>query len=159
MNFGWVALAVVADAVLAPDLRIFGARLELSAACLCFLRVPDRIVGAWILGMWRDCLSIGPLGVYAIPFLGLAVFLETMKSRWFVDNLPTRAAQVFVSVAAVSIASAVLGRIAGSGAGVFTMAWTSVASAIYTTLVVSIASEVWRVGRAWGKFASRLSRA
>lgn len=153
MTIVWIAIAVVADAVLAPDLRVFGARLELAVAGLCFLSAkgPDRIVCAWLLGLWRDCFSVGPFGVYAIPFLGLAIFHESMRSRWFVDNLPTRAALMFVSIASVCVFAALL-----SGANLFTLAWTSVASAVYTTMVVSGGIEL---GRIWGSFGSRLSRA
>jgi rod shape-determining protein MreD len=159
MNLPWwigVAAAVVVDAVLGFDA---GVRLETAAACLCLAfaqehRGTDRLVVAWGLGLWRDALSIGPLGTYAASFLLMGVFLESLRGRWFFDNFPTRAGVMFVSVTGVQIVSGLAG-----GAPIWTLAWTSVVCAIVSAGAVSAAYEAARVGGTWANFASRWSRA
>jgi rod shape-determining protein MreD len=149
----WIAIAVAADAVM-------GASTELSVGCLCLVwlyekRGGDRVVWAWILGLWRDTLSIAPFGVNALPFLLLAVILECLHKSWFVNNAPTRAAIVFGGVLMTSLLSGILSRWTGADAGLWAIGWSALTRAAMTSLIISLAVG----GGSWLRFGSRLLRA
>jgi rod shape-determining protein MreD len=155
----WVGLATVGDAVLGPDLSIFGARPEMAAAAFCLFRIraadgPDPLIAAWGLGLWRDCLSIGPAGVHAVCFLGVAVLFESMKQRWRVDTPSTRAAAIFASAALAGGGASIL-----SGANAAAAAWGAVGGGIYTAVLASIVVEAVQRGAKWRTFGSRPQRA
>ncbi len=151
--FGWAFVAVMAD-ILLPG------RLELSSACVALAwlyesRGADRLMGAWILGMMRDALSIGPFGVYALSFLTAGIVLESMRGRWFTGNIPSRIGILFGTILSIGLLAGALARLTGASAGVGSIVAASFGSAAWTTGLVAVAVG----GGTWLKSALRWSRA
>ena len=159
MSAGWIlgtALAIAADVMVGPDLRIFGARLELGVALLCLawlknISGADLLLCAWGLGLWRDTFSVGAFGVYGLAFLSLIGALEYLRGAWAVENFFMRAG---VMMAGILWTAAVAGAVGAASIG-----WGAAASALVTTGLVAGGIEAGRRIHWWWKPESRLSRA
>jgi rod shape-determining protein MreD len=134
---GWAAVAL--ETTLSPRLAVGGVRPDLVLAMLMFtaLFVPayPALLGAWVLGLAKDVTGGGPVGVWALLFLGAAALVIEVRDLMFIERALTQV----ILTAVVSLgtnAGYVAARCALSGTR---PSWAAVGlllgGAVYTALV------------------------
>lgn len=88
LTFGIVVVAALTlQAALAPQLALFGARPDLLLVVATFFalyaRPRDAVLGAWIIGLLADLMSIERLGFFALSYLGIALLVSGLREYLF----------------------------------------------------------------------------
>ena len=120
-------LGVLATLLLALEMTLLetysfsGARAEalLALACLAALFARDTrqgLLASWVIGLFKDVGSSGPLGLHALLFLGAGWVVLQVRQVLFRENALTQLTVGFIAACWVNLVSALFVSItAGSG--------------------------------------------
>jgi len=101
LTFSIVVVAALSlQAALAPHLALGGARPDLLLVVVTFFalyaRARDAVLGAWIIGILADLMSIERLGFFALSYLGIALLVSSLREYLFRYRGTTQFAVTFV---------------------------------------------------------------
>lgn len=110
-------LGILAGLLLALEMTLLqtfafgGARAEalLALACLAALFARDTrqgLLAAWVIGLFKDVGSSGPLGLHALLFLGAGWVVMQVRQVLFRENALTQLTVGFVAACWVNLVSA-----------------------------------------------------
>lgn len=95
MSVRWLWICIIGSALLVLEvgvvsrLRGLGEGPDLMLLFVVFLSlygpVEDAPLSGWLLGIAKDGLSVGPMGLYAVLFMGLAFFLSRIRADIFLE--------------------------------------------------------------------------
>ena len=134
MRWFWILIVglvlLVLEVSVVAALRRFGGGPDLVLLFVVFLALyaplEDAPLSGWILGMGKDALSAGPLGLYAVLFMGIAFFLSRIRADIFTEYNSSHMVNAGISTLLVCIGAALwhslegvpLSGLAASAAGV-----------------------------------------
>jgi rod shape-determining protein MreD len=118
-RYSTTKLALLAAAALAFELTVLeswsikGARAEalLSLACFAALFARDSLQGlvaSWMIGLFKDFGSAGPLGLHALLFLGAGWVVLQVRQVLFRESPLTQLAVAFIAACWVNVAAAIV---------------------------------------------------
>jgi rod shape-determining protein MreD len=153
----WAAAAMVgalADVLVSPHLEWRGIRPDVcvSILALSWLAIPadkDTLLAAWGVGLVRDALSVGPIGVHALAFLVTAWAGREAKRVWCSGSAASRFAFIAAAVACAGTAAIVVSMLAGGPARSAGAIAAAAGSGLASGLGVTAPSEAWMRIRTW----------
>lgn len=117
---GWAAVLLAAELTLLERWSVRGARPEALLALACFAALfakePNQgLLACWIIGMLKDVVSAGPLGLHALLFVGAGWVVLQVRQVLFPESPLTQLAVAFIAACWVNaVAAAVVALGAGA---------------------------------------------
>lgn len=117
-----------------------GARPEalLSLACFAALFARDSAQGllaSWLIGLMKDAGSAGPLGLYALLFLGAGSVVLQIRQVLFRESPLTQLAVGFIAACWVNLAAAIVVSLTVGGIPLGVIAGKTLLSALLTAVL------------------------
>ncbi len=133
----WAAVALAAELTLLESWSFQGARAEalLSLACFAALFAHDTrqgLLGAWMIGLFKDLGAAGPFGLHALLFLGAGWVVLQVRTVLFRDSPLTQLAVAFVAACWVNAAAALFVCATAGGIPLGVIAGKTLLSALLT---------------------------
>lgn len=136
-------LLLLGAVLLGCELTVFdrwavrGVRPEalLSLACYAALFARDSsqgLLASWLLGLIKDAGSAGPLGLYALLFLGAGAVVLQVRQILFRESPLTQLAVAFIAACWVNLAAALVVAIGVGGIPVGVIVGKTLLSALLT---------------------------
>jgi len=107
----------------------------LSLACFAALFARDSsqgLLASWLLGLLKDAGSAGPLGLYALLFLGAGAVVLQVRQILFRESPLTQLAVAFTAACWVNLAAAVVVAIGVGGIPIGVIVGKTLLSALLT---------------------------
>jgi rod shape-determining protein MreD len=107
----------------------------LSLACYAALFARDSsqgLLASWLLGLLKDAGSAGPLGLYALLFLGAGAVVLQVRQILFRESPLTQLAVAFIAACWVNLAAAVVVAIGVGGIPIGVIVGKTLLSALLT---------------------------
>lgn len=109
----WGAVLLAAELTLLDRWSLLGARPEALLALACFAALFARdsaqgLLAAWLMGLLKDCGSVGPFGFHALLFLGAGGVVLQLRQVLFRESPLTQVAVAFLATCWVQAIGALL---------------------------------------------------
>ena len=95
------AVVLTLQAAVAPRLELMGIRPDWVLVVVVFFalhaRVPDSILGAWMIGFCADLLTIERFGLLSVSYGLTAVFIVSIRDYVFITSTVTQAVVTLVA--------------------------------------------------------------
>jgi rod shape-determining protein MreD len=107
----------------------------LSLACFAALFARDSsqgLLASWLLGLLKDAGSAGPLGLYALLFLGAGAVVLQVRQILFRESPLTQLAVAFIAACWVNLAAALVVAIGVGGIPIGVILGKTLLSALLT---------------------------
>lgn len=143
---GFLSVAAVVQTTLA-DLFVIGqARPDFLLALVVYLALSfdlrEVLVPIWVLGIFRDAFSLGPIGMYALIFLVVGLLVSWVRAYAFRDSLLTVVATAVFAVAVCELFAAAALSVRYPMPPVGRILRQSLLSGIYSSIVVLLLPRV-----------------
>ena len=107
------AVLLACELTLLDSWAVKGARPEalLSLACFAALFARDSsqgLLASWLIGLFKDAGSAGPLGLHALLFLGAGAVVLQIRQVLFRESPLTQLAVTFIAACWVNLAAAIV---------------------------------------------------